>query len=181
MGFAGIGIFTVIAILRGKFFEAMKVAEAMGIRWSIDSIALIFFIINFGMYVFMVVFGYESGHKNPSEYRRLKRNYNEAKENLTDKAGDYEETAEKLANAKIAFNEAHAEREHEFEKFKTKAEEERDRWMTLIQVYRTSNMEARRDKTRPKSFDTDPEKLVSLPDEFQRLDCGSCCYEEERK
>jgi hypothetical protein len=181
LGLAGVGIFTVIAMLRGKFFEATRVAEAMGIQWDINSITLIFFIINLGLYVFMAVLGYEAGHKNPSEYRRLKRNFDEATRTLRNEAGDFEEAAEKLANAKIEFNKAHAEREHEFEKFKAEAEKERDIWMWLIQVYRSSNMEARRNKTKPISFKNDPEELVKIPGEFQKLDCGSCCYEEERK
>lgn len=176
--FAGLGV---IAILREKFFEANKIVEALGIRWDTNSIILTFFVVNIVLFVSVIVLAYEAGHKNPSEYRRLKRNYDKAKKILRSDAKNYEDAAEELANTKIEFNKAHTEREHEYEKIRAKANEERDGWMSLLQIYRAANMEARKDKTKPKSFNTDPEELVKLPDEFQKLDCGSCCYEGERE
>ncbi len=181
---AGIVVFVglaVIAILREKFFEANKIVEALGIRWDTNSIILTFFVVNIVLFVSVIVLAYEAGHKDPSEYRRLERNYDKAKKILRSDAKNYEEAAEELANARIEFNKAHTEREHEYEKIRAKANEERDVWMSLLQIYRASNMEARKEKMKPKSFNADPEELVKLPDEFQKLDCGACCYEEERE
>ena len=65
--------------------------------------------------------------------------------------------------------------------FTHKAEEERDIWIELVQLYRTSNMVVRRDKTRPKSFLVELEWLILIPEILQNLDCNACCYEEETR
>jgi hypothetical protein len=171
----------VIAVLREKFFEAYKVVEALGIRWDTNSIVFTFFIVNICLFGAIVVIAYEAGYKNPSEYKNAKRAFDEARKKLKEEAGDYEEAAEGLANAKIEFNKAHSERAHEFEKIKYKAEEERDIWMGAVQLYRSSNMAVRRDKTKPKSFHRDLEELIVIPESLQKFDCNNCCYEEERE
>ncbi|MBE0427710.1 MAG: hypothetical protein IBX72_13840 [Nitrospirae bacterium] len=171
----------VIAILREKFFEAYKIVDALGIRWSANNIVFTFFIVNICLFGAIVVIAYEAGNKNPSEYKRAKRELEEAERKLEEEAGDLKEAAEELANARIEFNKAHSERIHEFEKIKYKAEEERDIWIGLVQLYRSSNMAARKEKTKPLSFYRDLEGLILIPESLQKLDCNSCCYEEERR
>ncbi len=178
IAFAGLAV---IAILREKFFEANKVVEALGISWDSRSIIFIFAVVNILLFTAIVVLAYEAGHKNPSEHRRLKRILKDAARKLKKDSGDAEEAAEQFADAKIAFNKAHAEREHRFEKITARAEEERDGWIGLIQIYRASNMAARRNKVKPRSFNSDLEELILMPEELTELDCGNCCYDRERE
>jgi len=170
----------VIAVLREKFFEANKIVEALGIRWDMNSIILVFFIVNILLFAAIVVLAYEAGHKDPLKYKQAKRAFEDGAKKLKEEAADLEEAAEELANARIEFNKAHSERVHEFEKIKYKAEEERDIWIGLVQLYRSSNMVARRVKIKPKSFNKDLEGLIVIPNPLQKLDCNNCCYEEER-
>ena len=171
----------VIAVLREKFFEANKIVEALGIRWDINSIIFAFFVVNILLFAAIVILAYEAGHKDPLKYKQTKRAFEDGAKELKAEAADLEEAAEGLANARIEFNRTHSERVHEFEKIKYKAEEERDIWIGLVQLYRASNMVARRDKTRPKSFFVDLEGLILIPEILQNLDCNACCYEEERR
>ncbi|NOZ70001.1 MAG: MFS transporter [Deferribacteres bacterium] len=176
--FAGL---SVIAILREKFFEANKVVEALGISWDSRSIIFIFAVVNVLLFAAIVVLAYEAGHRNPSEHRRLKMRLKDAARKLKEDAGSAEKAAKQFADARIAFNKAHAEREHAFEMITARAEEERDKWISLIQIYRAANMEARRSKEKPRSFNIDLESLIQMPEEFRSLDCGSCCYDRERE
>jgi hypothetical protein len=171
----------IIAVLRENVFEANKIVEALDIRWDINSIVFAFFIVNILLSAVIVVLAYEAGHKDPLKYKQTKRAFEDGANKLKSEAADLEEAAEGLANARIEFNRTHSERAHKFEKIKHKAAEERDVWIGLVQLYRTSNMIARRDKTKPKSFFVDLEWLILIPEILQNLDCNACCYEEERR
>lgn len=171
----------VIAVLRENVFEANKIVEALDIRWDIDSIVFAFFIVNILLFAAIVVLAYEAGHKDPLKYKQTKKAFEDGANKLKAEAADLEEAAEGLANARIEFNRTHSERAHKFEKIKHKAAEERDVWIELVQLYRTSNMIARREKTKPKSFFVDIEWLILIPEILHNLDCNACCYEEERR
>ncbi|MGQ9571153.1 MAG: hypothetical protein ACUVUQ_10025 [Thermodesulfovibrionales bacterium] len=134
---------------------------------------------NIVLFVAFVILGYEAGHKNPSEYEKAKKAFDEAKKRLDEEAGDVKKAAEKLADSKIEFNKAHSERENTFERIKYRAEEEKDIWVGLVKLYRSSNMKAREIKTKPRSFYTDPERLISIPEPLQKINCDDCCYMEE--
>jgi hypothetical protein len=171
----------VIVVLRENIFEANKVVEALDIRWDINSIVFALFIVNILLFAAIVVLAYQAGHKDPLKYKQTKREFEDGANKLKAEAADLEEAAEGLANARIEFNRTHSERVDEFEKIKYKAEEERDIWIELVQLYRTSNMVVRRDKTRPKSFLVELEWLILIPEILQNLDCNACCYEEETR
>ncbi|MEW6419500.1 MAG: hypothetical protein AB1480_15530 [Nitrospirota bacterium] len=168
----------VIAILREKFFEANKIIEALGIQWDANSIVITFLIVNIVLFASIVILSYEAGHKNPSAFKSAKKELDEAERVLKEKTGDIDESAKKLINAKLAFSTAHSERIHKFEDIQYKAEEEKDGWAGYVRVYRASNMDARADKTLPKSFKRDPEELIKIPDVLKQLDCSKCCYAE---
>ncbi|RMD59825.1 MAG: hypothetical protein D6828_00970 [Nitrospirae bacterium] len=127
----------------------------------------------------LLVIEYLSGYPDPEEYGRVKRELKNATKRLKTEAAEAEEAIKALTKAKVAFNEAHAKRIHKFENIQAKAEEERDKWVSAIQVYRVANMQARRENKRPKSFERDPEEFIKIPPALQALDCGNCCYEEE--
>ncbi|MEW6616089.1 MAG: hypothetical protein AB1401_11595 [Thermodesulfobacteriota bacterium] len=171
----------VIAVLWGQFFEANNIVEALDIGWDIGSIPFAFFIVNVLLSAVIAIIAYKAGHRDPVKYKQIKRAFEDGANRLKAEAADLEEAAEGLANARIEFDSAHSERADEFEKIKYEAKEERGKWIELVQLYRTSNMLARRNKTRPKSFLVDIEGLISIPEILQNLDCNSCCYEEERR
>jgi hypothetical protein len=177
-----------IAVFREKFFEANKIVEALGIKWDTNSITLSLIVLNILLSAAFVILAYESGYKNPHEYKLAKTNFEEAEKSLKkaeDRLKKHEEKPDAvnkaLVNAQLEFNKAHAERENRFENMHYKAEEERDKWVRLVQDYRAANMQARRKKEKPTSFDKDPEDLINIPDSLQNLDCNNCCYDEERK
>jgi hypothetical protein len=171
----------VIVTLRKTFFEADNIVGALDIRWDIGSIHFAFFIVNIILSAVIVVLAYKAGHRDPVKYKQIKRAFEDGANRLKAEAADLEEAAEGLANARIEFDSTHSERADEFEKIKYEAEEERDKWIELVQLYRTSNMVARIDKTRPKSFFVELEWLILIPEILQNLDCNACCYEEERR
>jgi len=90
-----------------------------------------------------------------------------------------EAVVKELAEAEERFNKAHSEREHTFERYKHKAEAERDSWVSYIRTYRHANMSARKDKTLPESFKVDPETLIKIPAVFENPD-WSCPDDKER-
>ena len=171
----------VIVTLRKTFFEADNIVGALDTRWDIGSIPFAFFIVNILLSAVIVVLAYKAGHKDPIKYKQTKRAFEDGANRLKAEAADLEEAAEGLANARIEFDSTHSERADEFEKIKYEAEEERGKWIELVQLYRTSNMVARIDKTRPKSFFVELEWLILIPEILQNLDCNACCYEEERR
>ncbi len=171
----------VIVTLRKTFFEADNIVGALDIRWDIGSIHFAFFIVNIILSAVIVVLAYKAGHRDPVKYKQIKRAFEDGANRLKAEAADLEEAAEGLANARIEFDSTHSERADEFEKIKYEAEEERGKWIELVQLYRTSNMVARIDKTRPKSFFVELEWLILIPEILQNLDCNACCYEEERR
>jgi|GEM_PF-2099384 len=171
----------VIVTLRKTFFEADNIVGALDIRWDIGSIHFAFFIVNIILSAVIVVLAYKAGHRDPVKYKQIKRAFEDGANRLKAEAADLEEAAEGLANARIEFDSTHSERADEFEKIKYEAEEERGKWIELVHLYRTSNMIARIDKTRPKSFFVELEWLILIPEILQNLDCNACCYEEERR
>ncbi len=171
----------VVAIAREKFFEANKIVETLGIKWDTNNIVLTFLVVNIVLFIAIVILSYEAGHKKPSEFKQARRGYEDAAKKLKQERGEIDQSVEALAEAKAVFNKAHTERTKEFEKVKYQAEEEKDKWAGLVQTYRAANMEARRDKAKPESFNTDLETQIKIPDILVKLECGNCCFNEERK
>jgi len=169
-------LLVVIAVLREKFFEASKVAEALGLQWDSRNILFTFFIVNIALFVAMVILSYQVTPRDPEGYKRAKRDFEEANKRLQREAGDLKDAARMLAAARENMNAAHYTRFHEWEKYRYLAEEERDIWVRMIKSYRYANMSARKDKTRPASFSLDPEGRIQMPGVLTELRCEGCAY-----
>ncbi|BCB96563.1 hypothetical protein JZK55_14850 [Dissulfurispira thermophila] len=163
-----------LAVLRETFFEASEVK----INMSPTTLAIVLIVFNLAIFTIMTFLSYKEARTDPEVYSKAKREYEEAMKSLKKEGGDVERVAKKLEEAIENFNKAYSEREHTFDRYKHKAEEERDKWVTLIRAYRHANMCARKDRTLPESFKVDPETLIKIPEALEKLD-RDCSHKEE--
>ncbi|MEW6213986.1 MAG: hypothetical protein AB1478_02085 [Nitrospirota bacterium] len=167
------------AILRETFFEASPTAGAFNIPINPTVLAGIFITFNFAFFVGITYLSYTEARKNPEDYRKAKKTYEEALKAVKEKGEDVERVAKELSEAEERFNNAYSAREHTFERYKHMAEGERDGWVRYIRTYRHANMSVRKYKTSPESFKIDPETLIKIPAAFENLD-WSCPDDKER-
>lgn len=159
-----------IAILRETFLEATRTTGIFNIPLNPVIATIIFITFNLAFFIGLTYLSYTEARTNPEAYRKAKKAYKDALKNLKKEGEDVEKLAEELAEAVERFNKAHSAREHTFETYKHRSEEERDIWVSYVRAYRHANMSARRDKTLPESFKVDPETLIKIPDVFKTLD-----------
>ena len=172
---AGIGA---IATLREMFFEASETTKVIGLNISSTKMMAIFVIFNIILYAALFLIAFESGHKDMSAYKQVKRDLKDAEKKLKKEAGDVEDDIKKLADARIAWNNAHSKRRGTFKEFQRKIEFEITTWITGVGTYEEANMLARTDTTPPVSFGTfrgDADKL--FPEYMRSLECN-CRFAE---
>jgi tetratricopeptide (TPR) repeat protein len=168
-----------IAVLRETFLEASKATGIFDIPLNPSVATGIFITFNLVFFVGLTYLSYTEARKNPEDYRKAKKAYKEALKAVKEKGVDVEEIAEELAEAEERFNNAYSAREHTFEIYRHRAEEERDIWVRYIRGYRHANMGVRKDKTLPESFKVDPETLIKISPVLETLDWS--CPGEERE
>jgi len=169
-------LLVVLAILRETFFEASD--QALPIRPI--TITLILIGINLAIFVGLTFLSYSESRTDPEGYRKAKRALKEVEEDLRKEGGDVERIFKELERAEERFNRAYSKRKSMFERYQHRAEEERDTWVTYIREYRHGNMNARKDKTLPESFKTDPETLIKIPAIFENGLDWSCPGDEQK-
>ena len=168
--FAVLVLLVVLAILRETFFEASDYTLPI----KPVTVTMILIGINLAIFVGLTFLSYSESRADPEGYRKAKRAFQEVEEDLRKEGGDVERIFMELEEAEARFNRAHSKREHTFERYKHRAEEERDTWVTYIREYRHGNMHSRKDKPLPESFKTDPESLIMIPAVFQNGLDWSC-------
>jgi hypothetical protein len=167
-----------LSILRESFFEASKIADAIEIPIGSFTFTAILIAFNMAIFIILTFLSYVEARKDPEEYRKARRTYQEAEATLKKEGGDVERVGKELAEAEERFINAHTARESAFEKYQFAAQEERDKAARYIRTYRQANLNARKDKGRPESFTVDPETLIKIPEVLETLD-WSCPGEEE--
>lgn len=169
----------VIAVLRVKFFEANNVVEILKIKWDSDSIGIAFFIVNIVIAVGVIMIGYESAHEDKTEHDNRRQDLEKAEQNYKEQAAEATQAQKAMQAASMELNKAHVVRTKRFQEIQHQAYAEVKGWKSLIEVYRTANMEARRDKRQPISFLKDVGESVSMPSSLVELDyCDKCPAKE---
>jgi hypothetical protein len=170
---AAIGALAAVSFLRSVLFGAMQQAAILKIDLDPDTAALIFVVINFGLFVASMIVTYLATRPDHTKYRTLFKKFQDAKAEYKRALKDAEEASEDLAEAEEALIHAQHKRAKTFEIYCEEAVNLADDVEWLIRVYRTANMEARLDSRKPACFRNPPGK-IQVP---ENLAAGSIAWD----
>jgi hypothetical protein len=149
-----------LAYLREKFVAGAGVASLLGIEMDPKMVTILFLSINFLIFAVATLASYmvhiDVTDEKIRSYHITRRSMRDVEELLNDTSTSLDKLIAKRDNVEEHLSRLMVTREKIFHKNRELAEGHRDTAQWLINIYRTSNMRARKDPQMPKCFKTMP-------------------------
>jgi len=167
-----LGALAVIAILRAKFFEAMKSQKLIGVTLTPEQATVLFIIINVALFFVAIIVSYEGSHPNHPLYNTLRKRLKESLKRFRKESKEAKQAARELDRVEHIYHRERQLREKSYERFLQEAHIHKESTEWLVSAYRRENIVARRGDI-PECFKTTPAP-VEIPIQLQHLDweCG---------
>lgn len=163
-----LGALAVIAILRAKFFEAMKSQKLIGVTLTPEQATVLFIIINVALFFVAIIVSYEGSHPNHSLYNTLRKRLKESLKRFRKESKEAERAAKELERIEHIYHRERQLREKSFERFLQEAHTTKESTEWLVSAYRRENIVARRGDI-PDCFKAAPAP-VEIPGQLLHLD-----------
>ena len=150
-----------ISILRAEYLaEIMSNPDtSFGIDMSPTLAGAMFIIINIAIFCAGALISYMSFTKDETYLETLKKQYKNALKRLKNERTEAMLASNRFEATNKAYIEARNRRQKEFERYFTHAKYLKSQIEFLIEVYRTANMEVRKDGLKPLCFKIAPEQI----------------------
>lgn len=162
-----LGLLTVVALMRAKYFETVDTHRILGITITPTEGTIFFFVINLMIYFVALIISYHGSHPNHKRYTEVMKRYKDARDRLTKESGEARAAGEELKQADHVYQEIRQLRQKTHDRFAERAKTIQEQAEFLASAYRAANLAVRPDV--PQCFKNNPHE-IPLPASLTQLD-----------